>query len=140
MLREALREAAELAVFEFFCVLDGVSAIEDDVEKGELELYFVKHGQRIRVNDPLKEELHNMFNALCPMGPQEGANSEVNPYDQAGAAELKSKLKCSDQLDVHHVPDKYISLQTVKNYNPDTAPAIVLPKTEHRQMPTQRHK
>ena len=40
MLREALREAAEMAVFEFFCVLDGVSAIEDTPDKGKLGTAF----------------------------------------------------------------------------------------------------
>jgi hypothetical protein len=64
MLREALREAAEMAVFEFFCVLDGVCAIENGPNKGELELYFVKAREKARLNDPRQEELHNLFNAL----------------------------------------------------------------------------
>jgi len=65
MLRAALGEAAEMAVFEFFCILDGVSSIEDGPNKGELELHFVKSAETTRLNDPRHEELHNLFNALC---------------------------------------------------------------------------
>jgi hypothetical protein len=135
MLRIALREAAEMAVFEFLCALDGVSAIENGRNKGELELYFVKSEERTRLNDPNKEELHNLFNALCSVGPESHAqNSEVSAHDQGCAADLKSKLKSGDGLDVHHVPDKYTSLQTVKDYDPNRAPAVALPKSEHRQV------
>ena len=136
MLKMALREAAEMAVFEFLCVLDGVSVIEDGRHKGELELYFVKSEERTQLNDPAKEELHNLFNALCSVGLHSHAqNSEISAYDQGCAADLKSKLKSGDGLDIHHVPDKYSSLQTVKDYDPNTAPAIALPKSEHRQTP-----
>jgi hypothetical protein len=65
MLAQALKEAAESAVFGFLCVLDGVTAIEDDLNKGELELYFLKNGDKTLLNDPRQEEMHNMFNALC---------------------------------------------------------------------------
>jgi hypothetical protein len=64
MLKEALRHAAESAIFGFFCILDGVRAIENTPDKGDLELYFCKDDQRIRLNDPHQEELHNLFNAL----------------------------------------------------------------------------
>jgi hypothetical protein len=64
-----------MAVFGFFCVLDGVSAIEDSPEKGDLELYFVKSSQKIRLNDPRQEELHNLFNVLC-VGPGENKSTE----------------------------------------------------------------
>jgi hypothetical protein len=43
-----------------------VTAIEDDLNKGELELYFLKNGDKTLLNDPRQEEMHNMFNALCP--------------------------------------------------------------------------
>lgn len=43
MLGQAIREAAEMAVFELFCVLDGVSVIEDSPEKGELELHYKRN-------------------------------------------------------------------------------------------------
>jgi hypothetical protein len=134
-LGEVLREAAEMAVFEFFCVLDGVSAIEDTGSKGELELYFEKDGQTVQLNDPRKEELHNLFNSLCSIAPEsQTQRSETSPYDLGSAADLRSKLKSGDGLDVHHVPDKYASLQTVENYDSARGPAVVLPKSEHRQI------
>jgi hypothetical protein len=134
MVGEALREAAEMAVFEFFCVLDGVSAIEDGPNKGELELYFVKSGERRRLNDPQQEELHNLFNALCREGvPERAQNPEIAPYDTGEASNLKSRLKSGDDLDIHHIPAKHPSARTIRNYDPRSAPAIALPKQEHRQ-------
>ncbi len=64
MLRAALRETAESAIFGFFCILDGVRVIEDTPDKGDLELYFVKGDEQTLLNDPHQEELHNLFNAL----------------------------------------------------------------------------
>lgn len=139
MLREALREAAEMAVFEFFCVLDGVSAIEDTSQKGNLELHFNKNAERRQLNDPQQEELHNLFNALCRLDFHAGSSTaKIDPYEQAPASDLKSKLTSSADLDVHHVPGKYLSLRTVRNYDPETAPAIAIPKLEHRQIPPDR--
>ncbi len=64
MLREALRESAEAAVFGFLCILDGVRVIESGPNQGELELYLVNGDKRVLLNDPHEEELHNLFNAL----------------------------------------------------------------------------
>lgn len=50
-------------VFHFLCVLDGVAAIEDGTDKGELELYFVKHGTRTLLTNPKDDFLHDIFNA-----------------------------------------------------------------------------
>jgi hypothetical protein len=75
MLRAALTEAAEMAIFEFFCILDGVSSIEDGPNKGELQLHFVKSGEKTLLNDPRHEELHNLFNALCG----ESGNNDCGP-------------------------------------------------------------
>ena len=66
MLREALKDAAESAVFGFLCILDGVRVIEAGPNQGELELYFVKDGKKTLLNDPHQEELHALFNALRP--------------------------------------------------------------------------
>jgi len=40
-LAEALSNAAEVAIFGFFCVLDGVRSIESGPEKGSFELFYV---------------------------------------------------------------------------------------------------
>jgi hypothetical protein len=136
MLADALKEAAEMAVFEFFCVVDGVSVIEDTSEKGDLELYFVKAGDRTWLNDPKQHELHNLFNALCQeRQPIPETNPKVEAHESGEAQQLRSRLNPTDDLDIHHVPDKYLSMQNNKDYDPKTAPAIALPKLEHRQIP-----
>jgi hypothetical protein len=138
MLGQALREAAEMAIFEFFCVLDGVSVIEDTPEKGELELYYTQGTQQVRLNDPYGEELHNLFNRLCSEAPQISSKvPELSPYESGEAQELKPKMILGDNMDMHHVPDKYASIQLSKGYDPRTGLAIVLPKVEHRQIPPQ---
>jgi hypothetical protein len=65
MLAEALKESAEAAMFGLFCILDGVRSIENGPDKGELEMYLVRAGEKTLLNDPRQEELHNMFNASC---------------------------------------------------------------------------
>jgi hypothetical protein len=136
MLKEVLRQAADMTAFEFFCVLDGVSVIENTPDKGNIELFFEKGGERIRLNDPQGEELQNLFNGLC----QEGANTasrqedQISPYDSDKAQRLRSKMVIGDDLDLHHVPDKFASLHCVNGYDPQTAPAIALPKSEHRRV------
>src|ERR1700693_5598289 len=42
MLAEALKLVAEDAIFGVFCVPDGVRFIEDGVEKGDFELFYVR--------------------------------------------------------------------------------------------------
>ena len=66
MFEAALQQAAESAIFGFFCILDGVRSIENATDKGTLELYFVKESERTLLNDPHAEELHNLFNV--PLG------------------------------------------------------------------------
>jgi hypothetical protein len=62
---EALNDAAEGPVFGLLCILDGMGAIEDGPNKGRLELYYVNGEQRILLNDPIREELHNLFKACA---------------------------------------------------------------------------
>ena len=60
-LRVIMSEVAHSAVFGFLCVLDGVRAIEDSEEKGELQLAYVKAGKKQLLNGPGKDELHDIF-------------------------------------------------------------------------------
>ena len=64
MLLELLNDFAENTIFGFLCVLDGVRAIENGPDQGALELYYVKRNVRVRLNDPSKEELHNLFQGM----------------------------------------------------------------------------
>jgi hypothetical protein len=61
-LQEALKNAAESAIFGFFCILDGVRVFEYGRDKGDLELIYKKGDLRVLLNDPQKEELHNLYN------------------------------------------------------------------------------
>ena len=63
MLIEALDDVAEDVVFGVLCVLDGVRAIENGPDKGELELYYVKGESRVLLNDMKQCELHDIFQA-----------------------------------------------------------------------------
>ena len=63
MVRQIITESVEMAVFGFLCVIDGVSAIEDNSSRGSLELYYTKDGQKKILNDPDGEYLHDLFNA-----------------------------------------------------------------------------
>ena len=42
-------------------MLDGVRAIEDEEDKGILKLYFEKDGNRVLINDPDQEFLHDLY-------------------------------------------------------------------------------
>ncbi len=65
MLEEALREAAEAAVFGFFAVLDGARVFEYEEEKGDLELVYVRGAGRTLLNPKSGPELHDLYNGLC---------------------------------------------------------------------------
>ncbi len=58
---KVIHEAVESSVFHFLCILDGVSAIEPAGDKGKLELFFVKNGQKTLINDFEEEFLHDLF-------------------------------------------------------------------------------
>jgi hypothetical protein len=61
MLARVVATAVDRSVFGFFCVIDGVRAIEDGPDKGRLELSYVKDGVRL-LNPPEGEMLHDIFN------------------------------------------------------------------------------
>ena len=56
-----IREAVESSVFGFFCVLDGVRAIESGENKGILKLYFENNLGQVLINNPNDDYLHNML-------------------------------------------------------------------------------
>jgi hypothetical protein len=60
-LAKAIDLAAHVATHHFLAVLDGIRAIEDVGEKGELELFFHKGQTRVRLNNPEKVELTSLF-------------------------------------------------------------------------------
>lgn len=64
MLGKAMRDAVGASIFGFLCVLDGVRVIENSLERGELELWYVKDGNRTLINDPSENLLHDEYNAV----------------------------------------------------------------------------
>lgn len=65
MVEQSLRKAAELAIFSFLGVIDGISAIEDDDEKGELVLLYKRNNETTLLNDSSAESLHDEYNWIC---------------------------------------------------------------------------
>jgi hypothetical protein len=63
MLAEAMKDAAEGALFGFFCVLDGVRVIENRPDKGDFELYYVNGDERVLLN-PAGDDLHDIFQSM----------------------------------------------------------------------------
>jgi len=61
-LQMIIDESIDDTLFGFLCILDHVSFLEDVGEKSTFELYAVKDGVRTLINDPNKEELHNLYN------------------------------------------------------------------------------
>ncbi len=61
MIMQIVKESVETSVFGFLCVLDGVRAIEDDEEKGKLDLYYKKGEKQILLNDPNEDYLHDLL-------------------------------------------------------------------------------
>jgi hypothetical protein len=65
MVELAVKRSVHSAVFQWLAVLDGVTAIEDCMDKGELRLFFEKKGKRILLNDNERGEfLHDLYQGL----------------------------------------------------------------------------
>jgi hypothetical protein len=61
MLAAVVMDAVETTVFGFLCVVDGVRAIENGEEKGNLELRYVKGGVTVLLNSPNEPMLHDLL-------------------------------------------------------------------------------
>lgn len=60
VVEDIIRRSIENAIFDLFCILDGVEAIEDTQDKGDFELRFVKNG-KVEVISPSGDFLHELF-------------------------------------------------------------------------------
>jgi len=63
-LSEVVQHAVHSSIFGFLSVLDGVRAIEDGPDKGNLELAFTHGTERQLLNDPEREFLHDIYQSL----------------------------------------------------------------------------
>ena len=64
LLRATVQESVFAALFDFLCVLDHVAFIESSPARGQFELYYVKEGQRVLLNDFGRCCLHDGFKAI----------------------------------------------------------------------------
>lgn len=62
-LKKVIEESVDTSLFIFLCVLDHVHFLEDTPEKTQFELYAIKDGQRILLNDFDEISLHDEFNS-----------------------------------------------------------------------------
>jgi len=64
MLKQIMIESVQSAIFGFFCVIDGVRAIEKGSEKGRLELWYKKEStnESLMLNSPESDFLHDIYN------------------------------------------------------------------------------
>lgn len=60
----ALELSARQSINNFFLVLDGSLVIESTTEKGQLELYYNDGKESVRVNDPCKDSLNEIYRRL----------------------------------------------------------------------------
>lgn len=129
MLETTTREAAELAVFSFLCILDCVSAIENGADKGELRLLYSKAGEELFLNDPTADFLHDAYNALCQQfTPNLPQRPESRLYEVGTVSELREHQSSHDALDLHSVTP------SLEHPTQTGSTAIALPKNEHRKL------
>ena len=62
-LQKVINRATHSAIFNFLTVLDGALAIENPPEKGELKLYWENGKEKILLNAPEGEDLHDIYQA-----------------------------------------------------------------------------
>jgi len=126
----AMKEAAELAVFSFFCILDGVSAIEDGNEKGILQLAYTKGPEFEVLNSTSGDQLHDLYNELCKSShPHPPVRQLTREYAVGLASFLRSLQTSRDGLDIQEEPR-----QEGGTFDRGDGPAITLPKAEHRKL------
>ena len=63
-IKEIISNSVDSAVFGFLCILDHVRFLEGAGEKTTFELYAVKNGERVLLNDSSKEDLHDVYNEI----------------------------------------------------------------------------
>lgn len=64
--------------------------------------------------------------------------SAVEPYEVGTYKDLKNRSPSGDGLDIHHVPQAKPAGQAIDDYDYWNAPAIAIPRSEHRVIPTQK--
>lgn len=61
VVNQLIKMTSREAVKGFLCVLDGVRAIENQANKGQLELWYKRGEMKVNLNDPNGEMLHDLL-------------------------------------------------------------------------------
>lgn len=62
MVNRIIKESVDAGLFGFFCVLDGVRAVEEPEDRGDLRLTYINNEREILLNNSNEEYLHDLFN------------------------------------------------------------------------------
>jgi hypothetical protein len=62
MVNRVVKESVDAGLFGFFCVLDGVRAVEEPEDRGDLRLTYINNEREILLNNINEEYLHDLFN------------------------------------------------------------------------------
>jgi hypothetical protein len=135
MVQAIVTETAQQAVFSFLALLDGVAALGEGHQEGRLQLFYTKGKNQVLLNDLDHEKLHDLFNRNSALPDSKPAGGALKPYDVGEAASLMHKSVPGDGLEIHRLPQKHNLGLSTPGQDSDTAPAIALPKCEHRRMP-----
>jgi hypothetical protein len=132
-IKAVVEEATQQAVFSVFALLDGVASLGAEYGSGELALFYRENKEHVLLNDPNGRELHNIFNRLSKT-PVPAVRPNLRPFEAGPARSLLQASEPGDGFEIHHVPDRHYGNANMHGYDPETAPAIALPKAEHRRM------
>jgi hypothetical protein len=61
MVIKVIKQATDMTIFGFLCILDGVRTIENSQDNGTLKLYYQKGEEKIMLNDPDEDFLNDMW-------------------------------------------------------------------------------
>ena len=61
---DIITDTVHFTLFNFLCVLDGVKVIENTPNKGTLQLYFTKNGEKSQLNSEVGEMLHDLYQSV----------------------------------------------------------------------------
>lgn len=75
-----------------------------------------------------------MFNRILATPTYETPKGTLEAYELGDAASLLRKSVPGAGLEIHHVAHKHSALLSIPGYEADTAPAMALPKGEHRRI------
>ncbi|WP_231578076.1 hypothetical protein, partial [Dickeya chrysanthemi] len=81
--------------------------------------------------------VHNPMEWVDPLGLNSN-KCPVKPYEVGTFDDLKARSVSGDKLDIHHAMQKHPAGQVISGYDPNTAPSMAVPRSEHKRIPTMK--